>query len=321
MIKKFSFAILMILTAAHLNAQTSRIEFEAPLKYPEGTDWDAAGQRFFVSSATTGAVGTVSLDGIYKTFHEDSSLKSSFGMKIDQRRGRLLICTGDPNYSKYKDTATYQKMIRLIGLDLSSGKKVLDVDLSGLYVGKHFANDLTLDSQGNIFITDSYSPAIYKVDASGNATLYSTSLLFKGEDIGLNGIAWHPDGYLLTVNNSNGALIKVNPMQPDHPVLVDAHQFFPGADGLLINQKGDLVLVQNKGVNKVFILTSKDHFNSASITAATAAEDRFAHPSTATMQGDKLYILNSKLNELNDPTQAPSKKFSLQVAEPIVVSK
>ncbi|RYG33838.1 MAG: hypothetical protein EOO01_32830 [Chitinophagaceae bacterium] len=69
-------------------------------------------------------------------------------LSIDQKK--LWVCAGDPNYSKYRDSSTFRKMIRLIGIDLKNNKKFADIDLSTLYPGKHFANDLTLDDQGNI---------------------------------------------------------------------------------------------------------------------------------------------------------------------------
>ncbi|WP_153797338.1 gluconolaconase [Foetidibacter luteolus] len=313
--KKILILCSLLSVAAVGTAQTSRINFEAPGVYPEGTAWDEAGQRFFVSSATRATIGTVTPDGVYKPFFQDSSLKSSFGMKVDGQRNLLLICTGDPKYSMYKDSATFKKMIRLIGIDLKSGKKTLDVDLSAIYQGKHFANDLCLDDKGNVYITDSYSPAIYKVDVNGKASLFVTSDLFKGFDIGLNGIVYHPNGYLLAVNNNNGSILKIDVLNSSMIQTVMTDNFFPGADGLLLDKNNNLILVQNKGVNKIFMLQSKDDFKTAVIVAATSTEDRFAQPSTATYQGDKLYVLNSKLNELNDPTLPPSKEFSLQVAE------
>ena len=118
-------------------------------------------------------------------------------MKIDTKSGILWVCTGDPNYSVYKTPQTFKKQIRLIGLDLKTGKKLSDIDLSGLYPGNHFANDITLDDAGNKYITDSYSPVIYRIDSAGNASVFVENDLFKGMGIGLNGIAWSKAGICL----------------------------------------------------------------------------------------------------------------------------
>jgi len=135
-------------------------------------------------------------------------------LKLDVKGNRLRVCTGDPNYSIYQDASTHKQMIRLIALDLVTKKKSVDIDLSHLFEGKHFANDLALDGRGNIYITDSYSPVIYKVNEKGVASVFAQNDLFKGEGIGLNGIVYDPTGFLLVVNDATGALLKVSIANP-----------------------------------------------------------------------------------------------------------
>lgn len=301
-----------IFIAAASFAQTARITFTAPLFYPEGTAYHKGGKAFFVSSVKTGTIGKVDEKGMYTDFYADSALKSGYGMKVDEKRDKLWVCTGDANYSKYSDSATYKKMIKLIGLDLSTGKKTDEVDLSGLVPGKHFANDLTLDDKGNIYITDSYAPVIYKVDAQMKPSVLTQSDWFGSPDVGLNGILWHPKGFLIAVHNSNGQLFKIDLAQPQQILKIQSKAFFPGADGLLWDAAGNLVLVQNKGVNKVFQLASADEWKTAELKAYTLMADRFHHPTTATLKDGKVYVTNSKMNELTDPTAPPSKEFSLQ---------
>lgn len=309
---KIYISTFILLVSVTLLAQTPRITFTAPFTYPEGTAFNAATNTFYVGSVRTATIGMVDIQGNYKIFFEDSSLKSSFGMKVDAKRNRLWVCVGDPNNSKYADSLTYKKMIRLIGLDLKSGKKLNDIDLSNLYSGKHFANDITLDDDGNIYITDSYSPVIYKVNTSFQPAVFAQNNLFTGKDIGLNGIAYSTKGYLLTVNGSNGAILKVDLKNPQNVTTVKIDNFFPGADGILMDAQNNLLLDQNKGVDKIYKISSGDDFVSAKIIASTSGTDRFQYPSTSTMKGNDLYVLNSKLNELKDSINPPSKEFSLQ---------
>ncbi|MET0392059.1 MAG: SMP-30/gluconolactonase/LRE family protein [Chitinophagaceae bacterium] len=301
-----------VLLSVYTIAQTPRISFEAPAEYPEGLAYDPAADIFFVSSVKTGTIGKVNSQGQYTVFYRDSTLKSSYGMKVDSARHKLWVCTGDPNYSRYSDSSTYKKIIRIISLDTRTGAKLNDIDLSGLYNGLHFANDMTLDNQGNLYITDSYSPVVYRIDANGKAGVFAQSDWFKAVDIGLNGIVWSPDGYLIVAHNSDGNLYKIDISDPRRITRIKQQTFFPGADGLLWDGQGNLVLVQNKGVHKIFRLSSKDNWQSAEVTAGTLAADRFHQPSTATLRKNTIYVMNSKLNELSDPTAAPSKEFSLQ---------
>lgn len=304
--------ILTMFGSIAAGAQTARITFKAPVLYPEGIVYDQKDDRFFVSSVTTGTIGTVTREGVYKVFYEDSTMKSSFGMKTDGKK--LWVCTGDPTYSKYGSPATKKKLIRLIGVDLASGKKTDDIDCSALINRNHFLNDLALDNEGNKYLTDSYSPVIYKIDSSGKAAIFVQDSLLKGKDVGLNGIVWDKKGFLLVANGSTGSVLKID-IASKKITPVKIAQFFSGADGLLWDQKGHLILVQNKGVNKIFILASSDEWQTATVVESTKGTDRFAQPSTATMDTKgKVYIMNSKLNELSDPTAPPSKEFSIQTA-------
>ncbi|RDC57970.1 gluconolaconase [Pedobacter chinensis] len=313
--KKLIYTIAAMAIAFSLKAQTPRITFKVPLLYPEGIAYDNQTRNFFVSSVKTGTIGKVDQSGNYTEFYQDKDLISSFGMKVDANGSKLFVCLSDPNanYSIYSTPKTFKKMARVIAIDLKKGKKVMDVDLSKVYKGDHFINDLTMDVVGNLFLTDSFSPVIYKVDASGKASVFAENEMFGSEDIGLNGIAFNPAGYLIAVNNSNGSILKIDVKDPKKVTRVKIDALFPGADGLLIDQ-GDLILVQNKSVNRVYRISSSDNWQTAKIKAATAGEDRFQQPSTAIMNNGQVWVLNSKLNELSNPTLVPSKEFSVQQA-------
>jgi len=293
-------------------SQTKRITFKETNVYPEGVAYNSASKTFFISSVRTGTIGTLDMNGNYKRFYEDSTLKSTFGLKLDPAGKYLWICASDPNHSQYKSASTYRKMGKLIAIDIQSGKKIKEIDLAALYPGDHFINDMAIDEKGNLYLTDSYSPVIYKVDADGKAGVFTTNNLFKTTDVGLNGIVYHKNGYLLVDVNSEGKLYKVDLKVPSKVTPVKISNFFPGADGMLWDDKGNLAVIQNKGVDKIFLLSSTDNWATATLRAATATEDRFQYPSTGVLAEGKIYVVNAKLNELSDPTKRPAKEFSLQ---------
>lgn len=92
---------------------------------------------FYVSSVRTGTIGTVDQNGNYKVFYQDQSLKSSYGMKLDVKNNRLWVCISDANFSDHSGPSTFRKMARVISLDLNTGKKMQDIDLSNLVSGEH----------------------------------------------------------------------------------------------------------------------------------------------------------------------------------------
>lgn len=308
--------IVLLLMCQSIWAQqpTRRIEFEAPESYPEGVAFDKGSNVFYVSSARLGTVGKVTKEGKYTELYSDNTLKSTYGLKVHPDGKRLFICAGDANYSKFSTPETKKKMARLISIDVKSGKKLSDVDLLQLTPGEHFPNDLAFDKDGNTYITDSFADLIYKVDTSGKASVFSKSELLKSAGVGPNGIVYHPKGFLVVANNGSGSLIKIEIKNPEKGVKVKIDQFFPGADGMILNDENTLTLVQNGGVNKIFKLKTTDNWISAKVIESTSIEDRFAFPSTAAMSGNETWIMNANFSELIEGNNVPSKKFSLQQA-------
>jgi len=313
--KKLLLIVLLAGFTAFAQEPTKRIEFEAPGMYPECVAYDKANNVFYVSSARLGTVGKVTMDGKYTTLYADSSLKSTYGVKLHPDGKRLFVCAGDANYSIYSTPETKKKMAKLISIDIKTGKKLTDTHLSQLVPGDHFPNDLAFDDKGNAYITDSYAYAIYKVDAAGKASVFSKSAMLKEAGVGPNGIVYHRGGFLLVSCNGKGVLLKLDLKNPNTATKVKISQFFPGADGLILNDDQTLTLVQNGGVNKIFLIKSSDNWSTAVVAGATAMEDRFAYPSTATVAGRNTWVMNANFSELAEGNNVPSKKFSIQKAE------
>ena len=293
---------------------TQRINFTAPDAYPEGIAFDPAANVYYVSSARTGAIGRVTPEGAYTVLHSDTTLKSTYGMKIHPDGKRLFVCASDANYSRYTSPDTRNKMMRLISIDLATGRKLTDLDLSTLYPGEHFANDLVFDDKGNLYITESYSNTIIKVDANNRATVFSKSPLFETGGIGLNGIVYNPAGYLLVNSTGKGMLFKIDINNPQNVQPVKLPMYFIGADGMLLNDQSTITMLVNGGNDKIFKITSNDNWQSATLSGTTLLIDRFTYPATATFRGEDIWVMNAKFHELNDSTSIPSKVFSIQKA-------
>lgn len=89
-------------------------------------------------------------------------------------------------------------------------------------------------------------------------------------------------------------------------------QYFLGADGLILSDKNTLTMVVNGGTNKIFQLSSNDNWQSAKISASTLVTDRFTYPSTATQNGNDIWVMNTQFNQLLDSNTVPVKKFAIQ---------
>jgi sugar lactone lactonase YvrE len=305
---------VLLLTSCIAIKPTERLEFEAPDVYPEGVAYDPARSVYYVSSMRTGAIGKVDLNGRYSMLFSDEGLKSSYGLKIHPDGKQLIVCVSDANYSKYTSPDTRKKMIRLISIDLETGRKIHDVDLATLVQGKHFGNDIAFDDDQNIYMTDSYANAVYKISTDWKPTVFAKHTLFETEGFGLNGIVVHADGFLLVNSSNTGRIYKVDLKDPSKVTKVEIEQYFLGADGMLMGNDNTLILVVNGGNDKIFGLKTNDNWNSAELAATTLVADRFTYPATATMRGNDIWVMNAKTNELMDSTSIPARRFAIQKA-------
>ena len=287
------------------------VVFVKPALYPEGVDYDAKGKRFLVTSLHEGTVGAVADDGTYTVFAQDPNLVSTIGIRIDAERDRVLVCNSDPGVSVHTKKENQAKLAGLGIFQLSTGKLVTYIDLGKLGgAGGHFCNDIAIDSAGNAYVTDSYSPIIYKVDTDNNATVLLNNKHFTGDGFNLNGLVVK-DNYLLVAKYNDGTLFKVPLEKPDRFTQVKMKETLVGADGLLWAPDGSLVVIANLKTNKTFKLISSDNWESAAVTGSVDTGDVFA--TTGVVREGKIYALYAMLHVLFNPeTKTQVDKFEIR---------
>jgi sugar lactone lactonase YvrE len=282
------------------------INFSAETLYPEGMAYYNKSKVFIVSSIKHGTIGTVSLTGQYTTLISDPGLISSFGMKISGKF--LYVCLGDLGNGVKSSPATATKVARVIKIDLDQKKIVQTYNLENLFTGAIFSNDLAIDNSGNIYVTESLSGLIYKIDNSGQASVFLDHQLFKGEGFNLNGIAFHPDGFLLVDKTNSGKLFKVD-LNTKVVTEVILPKAIDGADGLTL--KGENLYCVSFSGNTVSELKSTDSWKTATFTSQDNAG--YQGPTAATVAEGDVYVLNAKVTEIfGDPSKAMSNTFSIK---------
>lgn len=259
---------------------------------PEGIQWDEANQRFLVSSRAQGRIGVVKDDSTYTQLADDSRLISTIGLHLDAGRNRVLAAVSDNNFNAARTSpATLRKLAAVAVFNATTGGLLSYTDLGRLASNypQHFANDIAVDAQGNAYITDSFAPVIYKLELTGNASVFiDNQQLSGGTGFGLNGIVYHPDGYLLVAKTGEGSLYKIPLSNPAGLSKVTTAQNLTGADGLLLTDNQTLLVVAgNQGM--VYRLGSTDAWATATRSAqfATGA----VSPTTITRRRDDAYVL------------------------------
>jgi sugar lactone lactonase YvrE len=128
----------------------------------EGLAYDPVEETFFVSSVHKRKILSVGKNGEVKPFaSEQDGLFSVLGMSVDARHRVLWVTsTAFPqmvNYKKEEDGTS-----AVFKFDLRTGKLLKKYVLSN-ETKKHALGDLTIQSNGDVFTTDSLSPAVYVI--------------------------------------------------------------------------------------------------------------------------------------------------------------
>lgn len=295
--------------AAAVAAIPDTISFTKAALYPEGVDYDAANKRFLVTSLHEGVISEVKADGSTKVVFQDPAMVSAIGIRIDAARDRVLVCNSDPGASIHTKKENQGKLAGLAAFQLSTGKLIKYVDLGALAAGGHFCNDIALDSAGNVYATDSFSPIIYKIDPNYTATIFVQNERFKGEGFNLNGIVVKDD-YLIVAKYNEGVLFKFPLNEPGKFSEVKIDQKLVGADGLLWAADGALIAICNLQTNKVFKLTSTDNWVSAKVVGSVDTGNVFA--TTGVNINGNIHVLYAMLHVLFNPeTKVHTETFTI----------
>ena len=246
------------------------IVFESPVPglLPEGVEWNAEAGTFLVGSLSSGTIRTVADDGTVTDLFVDENFASTIGLHIAD--GKLYIANSS---EEVFGNPAATGLASLVVYDLSTGERVSYSDLTEVFEGEgsNFANDVTVDDEGNAYVTNTLQPVIYKVTPEGEGSVFATSAFFETKGFGLNGIEYHPDGYLLAAVPGNSTLVKFPLDDPDAADLVSLTEPL-SIDGMALGADGILYAVnvgqQSQGQEIVAIAT-RDDWMSAEVVART----------------------------------------------------
>ncbi len=285
-----------------------------PALYPEGLEFDQTQNRFLLSSVRKGTVYEVLETGQVQPFIQDERLVSTTGIHIDPDRNRLLVPNSDYGVSLQTTPDTLDQLAALGIYDLTTGEPITYVELDRLRPGPHFANDVAVDDQGNAYVTNSLSPILYKVTPEGEPSIFLESDRFVGNGFNLNGIVYHPDGYLIMAKKSEGVLFKVPLNNPEAFREIQAERQFIGTDGLILAESQNLLVITNRAgetvSNEIFSLSSEDDWQSATVTDSYTSDDDY--PSTGTIRDQQIFVIKGQLHNYTAETTDLVQQFEIE---------
>jgi hypothetical protein len=220
------------------------------LRVPESVLFDAKSNTLFVSNIEgksnekdgKGFISKISPDGKIISREWATGLNAAKGMGL------------------YKNSLYVADLSRVAVFDVASGKMTNSIEITGA----EFLNDITIDSKGNVYISDSNTGKIYKI-TDNKSELYFESTEFKR----INGLLSIKEG-LYVADAGNGKNYKLS----DDKKLTLYTETAPGADGIVLVGKneyivsswgGEVYFVDASGKSKKLLDTKEQKLNSADI--------------------------------------------------------
>jgi sugar lactone lactonase YvrE len=260
--------------------------------FPEGVAVQPSAGRFFVGSLVDGSVFRGRLTGgAARPFLAPGAAgrTSVAGMKVDDA-GRLIVAGASTG--------------RVFVNDAASGR-LLHVFSDGLASTKTFLNDLVPTPSGDVFVTDSTTPTLWRIPAAALAGPKRASLEpwldLRGtpfryvNGFNANGIVLTPDGQaLLVVSTATGGLFRIG-LSDKRVTRVPVRGSVAAGDGMLVSGR-DLYVARNSAGVVVRVRMSPD-FTSGRVVAVRHGPP-FIFPTTLARAGNRLLVVNGQLDKL-----------------------
>lgn len=264
---------------------------------PEGIEYDQANGRFLTGSLAEGTIFEIERDGSVVPFIRDAELVSSVGIEADEPRDRLLVANSDR--AVFGGTAAGHAKLGVYRL--TTGERLAMVDL-GAVIGTpaapaFFANDVTVDGEGNAYVTDTQQNVVYRVTPD-----YQASVLHRftnmPENTALNGIVYHDGGYLLVVAGAN--IYKVPVANPSGTTQVNVDRPVGGQDGIVWASDGRLVATSNSGTEPQLVaFRSNDDWATAQRVGAAPL---VGQATTAAAVGSEIWAVHPHFADADPPS-------------------
>ena len=201
--------------------------------FPEGVTVTADG-TFFVGSMFEGCItraqaGTDSMEPFIES--GTNGLVSVLGLWADEAHQTLWACSSDAGNGRLTGRAP----VGVKAFDLRTGAARGSYD----FPGGGFANDLTFDAQGNLYVTDSWTPRILRLRAGDSELVeWINDPQLGVEQWNLNGIDFdRSSNVIYTVNQRAGLLFRIA-IEPDGSAgavtLIQTSQELRRPDGLKV---------------------------------------------------------------------------------------
>lgn len=283
---------------------------------PESVAYDPVTQTFYLGSVHKRKILSIDGKGEVRDFvsAQDGGLWSVMGMKVDAARRHLWVCTvAHPQMMNYREED--QGRSAIFKYDLRTGRLVKKYLLPNKPKA-HWLGDLVVNSRGDVFATDTVSPAIYTITRRKD----EIEMFMEGGDFASpQGLALSADEKHLFMADYSKGIFVIELQTKKHLNLAPApNSTLLGIDGLY-ERKGSLIAIQN-GINphrviRLFLNRRADAVERIEVVEAN--NPLFDEPTLGVVVKDTFYyVANSQWGAIDNKGQlAPAEKLR----EPVIL--
>lgn len=275
----------------------------------EGIAYDPTKETFYVSSVHQRKILSVGRDGAARDFAtERDGLWSVLGMKVDAGRRHLWVTTAAiPQMMNYTEADSGRSA--LFKFELATGKLLKKYSLPGK-PEKHLLGDLVINSRGDVFATDSLSPALYMIDHSKD----ELEVFMSGEPfVSAQGLDFSPDEKQLFVADYSRGILVIDLGTKKHFNLKPAPgSTLLGIDGLYFYRQSLIATQNGTNPNRIIRLHLDRNLKAVErLEILEANNPLFDEPTLGVLVRDTFYyIANSQWGNVNNKGQlAPAEKL------------
>lgn len=249
--------------------------------HPEGIAFDSGSDALFVSGAGTGEILRIDrATGEVTPFVEATGAQFSV-LGLEVADGQLWVAGAGTG-----EIRAYSLADGSLTLTVTTGE-------GGLL------NDLVVSSTGDVYVTDSNRPVLYRLPAG--STSAEEWLDFSGTDFEYAEGA-NANGIVITEDDASLIIAQLNTGQLWHVDVatqavseIDAGETFPGADGLVLD--GNTLYVVQNGADQVSVVELSADFTSGTVSSVLTHDD-FNMPATAVLVDGQLIVTNTQFGAL-----------------------
>lgn len=249
--KTYLFPVLSLLLAAAAFGQTHTLEKKwetaASLKVPESVLFDGERKVLYVTNIDgepwgadkKGSIGKVGLDGKVLVVDWVEGLQAPKGMALQGKQ--LFVCD----------------LTEIVVVDVDAGKVTSRIPVAGA----KGLNDVTIDPQGVLYVSDSQDKKLYRIE-KGQATVILEKMKGPNGVLYRDGSLYVGDGQGLYRMGKDNALSVITDGISGG---IDGLEHVSGGDFIVSSWSGVLNYVKADGTRDLLLDTRTDKINSADI--------------------------------------------------------